>query len=168
MKEMALLFGALLIALGLYAYFVPVNVDDGQAGKANTTDVQNDAQSDNDQTTTKADEGKKKKTSPTALIPAAFGCLFLLFGTLANLSDGMRKHMMHAAAAVGLFGALAGLGMGLTKIGAVTGDDPKAQRAALVTLGMGVLCLVYVVLSIRSFIAARKAREAAEAAEPES
>ena len=71
---------------------------------------------------------------------------------------------MHAAATVASLGALAGLGQGLSKLGALMGDDPTAKRATIITLVMGVLCLIYVVLSVRSFIAARKAREAAEAA----
>ena len=71
---------------------------------------------------------------------------------------------MHAAATVASLGALAGLGRGLSKLGALMGDDPTAKRATIITLVMGVLCLIYVVLSVRSFIAVRKAREAAEAA----
>src|SRR5262245_44127545 len=59
--------------------------------------------------------------SPTALIPAFFGVAFLLLGVLASLKDSLRKHAMHLAAAIGLFGCIAGLGMGLPKLETFSG-----------------------------------------------
>lgn len=159
MKETALAFGALLTLLGLFAYFVPAE----SKATGDATAVVDSQASDADSTDKRKGE-PKEATSKTALIPAAVGVLLLLCGTLAYLNDDMRKHAMHAAATLGLLGGLAGLGRGLMTIGALAGDDPKMQRATIVTLVMGILCLVYVILSIRSFIAARKAREAAEAA----
>lgn len=163
MKETALLLGAVLIALGLYSYNFPV-----QAVAADTNQATNSESTNSDgakKEEAEADKSYKKgKTSPTALIPAGFGGLFVILGCIGFLGESPRKHAMHAAATVASLGALAGLGRGLSKLGALMGDDPTAKRATIITLVMGVLCLIYVVLSVRSFIAVRKAREAAEAA----
>ena len=43
--------------------------------------------------------------SVTALIPAFAGILFVLLGVLA-FKEGLRKHVMHAAAALGLLGMI--------------------------------------------------------------
>ncbi len=43
-------------------------------------------------------------TSLTALIPAAFGLLLVVFGALAKSNESLRKHLMHAAVLVGLLG----------------------------------------------------------------
>ncbi len=155
MKEMALIFGFLLTGLGLYAYFSPVDAAPAAvaAGDEDTTTAEEN---------TEATE-KKKKTSPTALIPAFFGLPIMFCGTISFLSEEVRKHAMHAAAGIALIGGILALGRGLMKISALFGDDPVAQRSTTIILTMGFLCLAYVLLSVNSFIAARKAREAAEA-----
>ena len=185
MKETALLFGAVLIALGLYAYKFPVQVvaadsnsatssssdedsgeNSGESGAAGESGAETEKTGDAPDSQTEETDKityKKGKTSPTALIPAGFGGLFVILGCIGFLGETPRKHAMHAAATVGSLGALAGLGRGLSKFGALMGDDPTAKRATMITLFMGILCLVYVVLSVRYFIAARKTREAAEA-----
>ena len=94
--------------------------------------------------------------SPTALIPAGFGALLLLMGFGALVKPAARKHFMHAAAAVGLLGALGGFGMFFARVG--------SRGFTLATgsmLTMGVLCALLVILAVRSFIAARRARESA-------
>ncbi len=50
--------------------------------------------------------------SPTALIPAGFGAVLIVLGIVAH-KPGVRKHAMHAAAAVGL--AAAGVGIVLMR-----------------------------------------------------
>ena len=95
------------------------------------------------------------KQSPTALIPAGWGVILLLLGLGCLLAPTMRKHFMHAAVAIALLGFLATAPMGivgLIKKGAALG--PVAQ------IIMAALCGVYVVFGVRSFIAARRAREA--------
>ena len=92
--------------------------------------------------------------SVTALIPAFFGIVLLALGCLAR-SEPMRKHAMHAAAAVALIGFLGAL-MSLLRA-------PFATRSALANfsqVAMALLTAVFVWLCIRSFRAARRARTA--------
>ena len=95
--------------------------------------------------------------SPTAFIPAIFGALLVVLGFLAKKPD-MRKHAMHAAAAVGLLGVVGSLGRAIPKLAQKDAEIDLALGSMLV---MGVLMLIFLVLCIRSFIAARRAREAA-------
>ena len=97
------------------------------------------------------------RESPTALIPAFFGLAFVLCGLWAR-AEKWRKHAMHVAAILAL------LGMGGTAKGLIGGvkhlTGTAAERPAAV-LGQGamfLLCLVYFILCVRSFVQARKAR----------
>lgn len=96
--------------------------------------------------------------SPTALIPAGFGAILLLLGFGALIKPGARKHFMHAAAAVGLLGALGGFGMFAARF-----PSRGFMLATCSMLTMGLLCALLVVLAVRSFIAARRARESGAA-----
>ena len=97
--------------------------------------------------------------SVTALIPAAFGVLFVLAGLLAR-SDRWRMHAMHAAVLVALLGFL-GSARGLLGLGKVF-DGTAVRPAAIVAQTiMALLMLGYIVVAVRSFIQARKARRAA-------
>ena len=93
------------------------------------------------------------RASITALIPAFFGAVFLILAMAAR-SESARKHVMHAAVALALLGALGGLGRIIPAIGAGTLGRP----AVLAQIAMTVILLVYVALGVRSFIEARKAR----------
>jgi uncharacterized membrane protein HdeD (DUF308 family) len=87
----------------------------------------------------------------TALIPTAFGAVFMalgLFGTVENL----RKHLMHAAAALALLGMVFGL------IRVVPGPVPGREVAYFETLIFAVLCGLLLVLCVKSFIDARRRR----------
>jgi hypothetical protein len=95
--------------------------------------------------------------SPTALIPAAFGILFLIFGVVSGMKESLRKHLMHAAAVVALLGLLAVGGRLLSNISGLS-----MSAAVLSQLAMAVVCLVFLILAIRSFAAARRAREAGQ------
>ena len=94
--------------------------------------------------------------SPTAFIPAIFGVLLAIFGFVGK-NPNLRKHAMHGAAAVALLGVLGGLGRGIMKL-AQAGTVNLAIGSMLL---MGVICLVFLIMCIRSFIAARRARTAA-------
>ena len=97
--------------------------------------------------------------SVTALIPAAFGVLFVLAGLLAR-SDRWRMHAMHAAVLVALLGFL-GSARGLLGLGKVF-DGTAVRPAAIVAQTiMALLTLGYIVVAVRSFVQARKARRAA-------
>jgi hypothetical protein len=92
---------------------------------------------------------------PTALIPAYLGLVIGLCGALA-MNPKYRMHAMHIAVLAALLGAIAAggrLAISLTK----PAVDSIAVSSQSIT---AVLCGVFVVLCIRSFIAARRARQA--------
>jgi len=95
---------------------------------------------------------------PTALIPAGLGIILVISGILAA-NESRRMMAMHIAV---LFGLLGAIGVGLFLL---IEQPQEALISGLVTL---VLCLAFVGLCVRSFIAARKAREAAEQTQGES
>src|ERR1051325_5844493 len=73
----------------------------------------------------------------TALIPAGAGAVFVLLGAL-GFKDGLRKHVMHAAAALGLLFAAAGIGMGVPKlIKHLSGEVIEKPAAAIEQSLMG-------------------------------
>ena len=90
--------------------------------------------------------------SVTALIPAFFGLPLMLLGFLAR-SEPIRRHAMHAAAALALLG-WAGAVFSLMR-------TPTGPRSAVAVFSQGAMVLltaVFVALCVRSFIAARRAR----------
>jgi hypothetical protein len=91
--------------------------------------------------------------APTALIPAYLGAILALCGAIA-LNPSYRMHAMHGAVSVALLGFLAAgwrLAISLSKSPI---DSVAVSSQSLMT----VLCGVFVVLCVRSFIAARRAR----------
>ena len=95
----------------------------------------------------------------TALIPAAFGIVILICGLLAA-NESRRMMAMHIAVLFGLLGAI-----GVVPVLLKEGQPQAAFISKVVTL---ILCVIFVGLCIRSFIAARKARELAKQTEGES
>lgn len=93
------------------------------------------------------------RTSLTAMIPAFFGAAFVVCALIAR-KEAARRHAMHAAVALGLIGAIASL---VRAVPAVIGGN-ISRPAVLAQLAMAALLLVYVMLGVQSFIAARKAR----------
>ncbi len=110
--KMAYVVGALLVAVGLFGFFIT------------------------------------GMTSITALIPAIPGVLILI-GAFMAMRPNMLKHGMHLAAAAALLGFLAALRPVFVSEGA----------AFISGLIMLILCLIFVIVAIRSFINARKARQ---------
>lgn len=92
--------------------------------------------------------------SKTALIPAGFGAILLICGAVGLGGEKPRKHAMHVAAMVSLLGVLS-IGRALPKL--LQGDFSPAPLEMLL---FAVLSLVFLILCIQSFIAARKARQA--------
>ncbi len=90
------------------------------------------------------------KTSLTALIPAIFGILMILFGALARGNEKLRKHLMHGSVLVALLGFIAVAARLVPKLG-----ELSLTTAVLAQIAMGIVCLVFVILAIRSFVAAR-------------
>ncbi len=93
------------------------------------------------------------KQSGTALIPAFVGVPMLLGGLVA-----MKNNMagMHIAVLFSALGALAGLGRLVPSVIKGTLSGPAPVMIALMTA----ICLFFTVMAIRSFKAARRAREA--------
>lgn len=97
--------------------------------------------------------------SVTALIPAFFGLPVLIAGLLAR-KENLLKHAMHAAAVLALLGFL-GTVPGLVKVFTLLGGGTVGRPSAVIVQAvMAVLSLIFLILCIRSFIQARKAREA--------
>lgn len=93
----------------------------------------------------------QNSASVTALIPAFIGILLLVFGFLAKSKESLRKHLMHAAVLVALLGFIAILG-DLAR----TGFNFTMSAALISKLLTGLICLFFVILSIQSFINARR------------
>ena len=95
-------------------------------------------------------------THKTALIPCVFGVLFLIFGLLAR-KDNLRKHVMHAAVLIALL-AFLGTARSLSHLPELlngTAEKPAAITTQSLNAG---LSLLYIILAVRSFIQARRAR----------
>ena len=149
MTNNTLFVGIALIVLGLYGYFN--GVSESKKAAAEKTAVAQKA----DPT---AAAVEPEAVSKTALIPAAVGAVFLLCVVVVILNNALLKHAMHAAAVVGVVGFLGGFmpvmrgGLDWSKSGVKTG------------LLMSLVCAIFVGLCVKSFIDARKAREAGQPA----
>lgn len=98
-------------------------------------------------------------THPTALIALWFGLGLVLCGALAITENASRRMLwMHIAVTLGLLGFLFPGFMAIKEwIGAHGG--PLAHPAAVEEQAvMSVICLVFTLLCVRSFIAARRSR----------
>lgn len=127
MAPHALIFGTLLIALGLIGYFEPGTF------------------------------GEYDKVSMTSLIPAWIGIALVLCGVITVLKPAARKHAMHLAALVGVFGFVGGF-MPLFR------SNFNFNKASAVSgVLLSALSLLFVLLCVKSFIDARKARQAGSA-----
>lgn len=96
---------------------------------------------------------------PHTLIPALFGLLLAIFGALANTPDPKRRMLfMHIAVTLGLLGFL-GTIPGIIGVIRMWGGHVIARPdAARVQALMGTICLIFVLLCVRSFITARRNR----------
>ncbi len=98
-------------------------------------------------------------SSVTALIPAFFGVVFAILGFLGE-SPERRALTMHIAAGVAVLGLL-GSAMGLADLPALlSGDDLERPWAVGTQSVMAIGLVVYLILAIRSFMAARRTRTA--------
>ncbi len=98
---------------------------------------------------------------PHTLIPAGFGLLLVIFGALANTPDSKRRMLfMHIAVTIGLLGFLGTIPGILATIRRAVGQvvASPVRDAAIVQTLMGTICLIFVLLCVRSFIQARRAR----------
>ena len=97
-----------------------------------------------------------------AFIPVGFGLVLAIFGALANTPDAKKRMLfMHIAVTIGLLGFLGTIPGFIGTLQMMVGHAVARPDAAKVQTIMGSLCLIYVLLCVRSFINARRARIAA-------
>ena len=94
--------------------------------------------------------------SATAFIPSAFGVALLLCGLIAMLAENARMHAMHISAMVGLLGILGAVGNLVRSLG----SENSSKLALGMTVLMLLLSVLYLAACIKSFKAARRARQA--------
>jgi low temperature requirement protein LtrA len=94
------------------------------------------------------------KASITALIPAFFGIVLNTLGLLAKMKEDLRKHLMHAAILVALVGFIAAAGRLVLRFG-----ELSMTPAVISQIAMAIVCLIFVILAIKSFADARRAAE---------
>lgn len=97
--------------------------------------------------------------APTALIPAYVGIIVCILGGLAITDNAKRRMlMMHIAVTIGLLGFLGTAKSIYDYIRMQYGVQPLRPAAVEEKAAMSVVLLFYVLLCIRSFIQARRAR----------
>jgi hypothetical protein len=96
---------------------------------------------------------------PTALIPAAMGLFFVLFGVMANTDDSKKRMLwMHISVTVALLAFIGTIPADIDTIRLSHGAY-FAHPAAVEEKGaLSLLSLIYVLFCVRSFIAARRSR----------
>jgi len=132
MPTLSVMFGVVLTALGLVAYFNPAPLGVGKDGLPATAG------------------------HPSSLSPVAIGAILVLAGVVSMAKPGARKHAMHLAAVAGLLGAVGGL------IPVVLRKFNFEEVAVKVGVGMAVLSAIFLAMCVNSFVQARKARKLAE------
>jgi hypothetical protein len=93
--------------------------------------------------------------SITALIPAFLGLPMFILGWIAQ-NEKYLKHAMHGAAVLALLGFGGTIG-GLIKFFRMIGGE-QFERGSAITVQaiMALLCLIFLIFAVRSFIDARR------------
>lgn len=128
MPSLSVMFGVVLTALGLVAYFHPEPLGVGKDGLPATPG------------------------HPSALSPVGVGVILILAGVVSMASPGARKHAMHVAAVVALLGTVGGL------VPVILRNFAFQEVAVKVGLGMAVFSVIFLAMCVNSFIRARRAR----------
>lgn len=92
--------------------------------------------------------------SVTALIPTFLGGAIVILGMVARAKETLRMHLMHGAVLLGLLGFISTAVMLGRKLG-----NLAATPSVVAQIAMCLVCLAFVILSIRSFVAARRNRQ---------
>ncbi len=96
---------------------------------------------------------------PTSLIPGAVGLIFILFGALANTADAKKRMLwMHVAVTVALLMFLGTIKADWQVYQLAHGVEFPHPIAVEEKAAMSLLCLIFVLLCVRSFVAARRVR----------
>ena len=98
--------------------------------------------------------------APTALIPAYFGIILGILGLLAKTEDSKQRMIfMHIAVTVGLLGVIfPGWRAASAFIASSHGAAMVRPLAVKEEFAMAIICLIFVLMCVRSFITARRAR----------
>lgn len=94
----------------------------------------------------------------TALIPSILGVPMLICGVLAR-KESLLKHAMHGAAVIALLGLLGTASGAVKYVRMLGGSEVARPEAVKVQALVAVICAVFIVLCVNSFIQARKARQ---------
>lgn len=92
-----------------------------------------------------------QNASITALIPAFFGIVMIALGIGARMKEDLRKHLMHAAAAIALLGFILTAGRVVSRFNELT-----YSPAVISQVSMALVCLLFVILAVKSFADARR------------
>jgi len=96
------------------------------------------------------------------LAPAVLGVVLFLCGVLANTENSKRRMLwMHVAVTLGLLGFLASGAVVVMEFVWAHGEPFGEPMTVESRVAMCVVCLIFVALCVRSFIAARRGRRAA-------
>jgi len=94
---------------------------------------------------------------PTALIPAGLGLLFVFFGVMANTPDSKKRMLwMHISVTIALLAFLGTFPADIDSLRLSRGVEFPHPAAVLEKAAMSLLCFIYVLFCIRSFILARR------------
>jgi hypothetical protein len=96
--------------------------------------------------------------SLTALIPAGFGIILMVLGHAAQIKESLRKHLMHGAVIIGLIGFLA-TAMSFLKLPALFAGTAERPAAVISQVTMALICLIFVILCVKSFIDVRRQKQ---------
>ncbi|NJP07541.1 MAG: hypothetical protein HC837_18905 [Chloroflexaceae bacterium] len=94
-------------------------------------------------------------TSLTALIPSAFGLVIAGLGFAAR-REAISRYAHYAAAGVALIGFIATVSSIPKAFALAAGGSVERPGATVIQLLMAITCVVFVVLSIRALVAARR------------
>ena len=93
---------------------------------------------------------------PTALIPTYLGLVLGWSGALSMAQPTKRMLWMHIAVTVGLLGFLGAGAMAIVELVKAHGAPLAHPAAVEAQAAMATICLIFVGLCVRSFIAARR------------
>jgi uncharacterized membrane protein len=99
------------------------------------------------------------KVSVTALIPSFIGVPIIILGIL-SFNEKKIKHSMHAASVLMLLGLIGSLFRLVHKVLLGIIDE-----SSVLLILMSMICIIFLILAINSFIEARKARGKKQSAE---
>ncbi|TSI19659.1 cytochrome d ubiquinol oxidase subunit II [Brevibacterium aurantiacum] len=94
----------------------------------------------------------------TALIPAILGAVLLICGLIALKNQKLGIHIALVVAILGIFGT----GMNVMQVGALIAGEAERPAAVITSIITFVLLIIYVVMGVRSFIAARRWKNSAK------